>query len=59
MESCVSLLRPNSVLSHNCPLISFDVTPAELISGIVTEKGVILRNSEGSIDVKSFVALHS
>lgn len=38
---------------------SFDVTPAKLISGIVTEKGVILPDADGKLDVKAFVASKS
>jgi len=34
---------------------SFDVTPAELISGIITEHGVISPNALRTIDVRSFV----
>ena len=34
---------------------AFDVTPAKNIRGIVTEKGVIEPDSNGNIDVKSFV----
>ena len=34
---------------------SFDVTPAELISAIVTEKGVAVRGEDGKIDLSSIV----
>ncbi|KAK4479023.1 hypothetical protein RD792_014532 [Penstemon davidsonii] len=34
---------------------AFDVTPATVISGIVTEKGVITKGSSDSFDIKSFV----
>jgi len=34
---------------------AFDVTPARLITGIITEKGVIHRSADGTIDVASFV----
>jgi len=37
---------------------AFDVTPAEFITGIITEKGVIQRNKDGMIDVASFVRSH-
>lgn len=34
---------------------AFDVTPACNISGIITEKGVIVPNKNGKLDVKAFV----
>ena len=34
---------------------AFDVTPASNITGIVTEKGVILPDEDGKFDVKGFV----
>ncbi|OAY27031.1 methylthioribose-1-phosphate isomerase [Manihot esculenta] len=34
---------------------AFDVTPAELISGIITEKGVITKINNGDFDIKNFV----
>lgn len=34
---------------------SFDVTPAELISAVVTEKGVAVRDEEGKIDLGGIV----
>ncbi|KZV69964.1 putative translation initiation factor aIF-2BI/5-methylthioribose-1-phosphate isomerase [Peniophora sp. CONT] len=34
---------------------SFDVTPAELISAIVTEKGVAVRKADGTFDLSSVV----
>ncbi|KAL0345011.1 UNVERIFIED_CONTAM: Methylthioribose-1-phosphate isomerase [Sesamum radiatum] len=33
---------------------AFDVTPAAVISGIITEKGVITKDETGSFDIKSF-----
>nr|GFB96830.1 methylthioribose-1-phosphate isomerase [Tanacetum cinerariifolium] len=33
----------------------FDVTPASLISGIITEKGVITKSGSDSFDIKGFV----
>ncbi len=36
----------------------FDVTPAELIQGIITEKGVIERAPDGCFDVRGFMASH-
>lgn len=37
----------------------FDVTPSKLISGIFTERGVILPNEDGVFDIKNFVKEHS
>lgn len=34
---------------------SFDVTPAELISAIVTEKGVAVRGEDGQFDLSAIV----
>eukprot|EP00588_Corethron_pennatum_P003947 CAMPEP_0194291140 /NCGR_PEP_ID=MMETSP0169-20130528/42837_1 /TAXON_ID=218684 /ORGANISM="Corethron pennatum, Strain L29A3" /LENGTH=372 /DNA_ID=CAMNT_0039038937 /DNA_START=105 /DNA_END=1223 /DNA_ORIENTATION=+ len=34
---------------------AFDVTPADLITGIITEKGVITKDEEGKLDALSFV----
>ncbi|KAG8367138.1 hypothetical protein BUALT_Bualt16G0041500 [Buddleja alternifolia] len=34
---------------------AFDVTPATVISGIVTEKGVVTKDGSDSFDIKSFV----
>ena len=34
---------------------SFDVTPAELITAIVTEKGVAVKGSDGRFDLSSVV----
>ncbi|KAL3825434.1 hypothetical protein ACJIZ3_021463 [Penstemon smallii] len=34
---------------------AFDVTPATVISGIVTEKGVVIKDGFDSFDIKSFV----
>lgn len=34
---------------------SFDVTPAELISAIVTEKGVAVRGEDGRFDLSAVV----
>ena len=38
---------------------AFDVTPAKYISGIITEKGVILPSVYGTFDVPSFVNKHT
>ena len=34
---------------------AFDVTPAKFIAGIITEKGIIEPNIDGTIDVAAFV----
>lgn len=41
--------------SVSCWNPAFDVTPAQNITGIVTEKGVILPDAAGNFDVKGFV----
>ncbi|ESQ36911.1 hypothetical protein EUTSA_v10002579mg [Eutrema salsugineum] len=33
---------------------AFDVTPAELIAGIITEKGIITKSGNGAFDISSF-----
>ena len=38
---------------------AFDVTPAEYITGIVTEKGVLKKGPDGQFDVVGFVKKHS
>lgn len=38
---------------------AFDVTPAEYITGIITEKGVILKGADGKFDIKGFVNAHT
>ncbi|CAN4077065.1 unnamed protein product [Withania somnifera] len=35
---------------------AFDVTPANLISGIITEKGVIVKNGTDTFDISGFVS---
>ncbi|KAL3765496.1 hypothetical protein ACHAW5_007379 [Stephanodiscus triporus] len=37
----------------------FDVTPAEYITGIITERGVLKKSSDGTFDVIGFVREHS
>jgi methylthioribose-1-phosphate isomerase len=37
----------------------FDVTPASYITGIITERGVLRKGSDGKFDVKGFVEKHS
>lgn len=34
---------------------AFDITPAKYITGIITEKGVVEKNSEGNFDIETFV----
>jgi len=43
----------------NCWNPAFDVTPAEYITGIITEKGVLKKGSDGKFDVIGFVKKHS
>ena len=38
---------------------SFDVTPAKYISGIITERGVLKKSTDGTFDVVGFVKKHS
>ena len=38
---------------------AFDVTPNELITGIITEKGLVQHLEDGSFDVKGFVEEHA
>eukprot|EP00584_Thalassiosira_punctigera_P016680 CAMPEP_0172555258 /NCGR_PEP_ID=MMETSP1067-20121228/58324_1 /TAXON_ID=265564 ORGANISM="Thalassiosira punctigera, Strain Tpunct2005C2" /NCGR_SAMPLE_ID=MMETSP1067 /ASSEMBLY_ACC=CAM_ASM_000444 /LENGTH=371 /DNA_ID=CAMNT_0013343773 /DNA_START=19 /DNA_END=1134 /DNA_ORIENTATION=- len=38
---------------------AFDVTPAKYITGIITEKGVLKKSTDGTFDVKGFVKKHS
>ena len=38
---------------------AFDVTPADYITGIITEKGVLRKGADGKFDVKGFVAKNS
>jgi S-methyl-5-thioribose-1-phosphate isomerase len=38
---------------------SFDVTPAKYITGIITEKGVLRKSADGTLDVVGFVKKHS
>jgi methylthioribose-1-phosphate isomerase len=46
---------PNIDLESGVYNPSFDVTPAELISAIVTEKGVAIKNTAGEFDLRSIV----
>lgn len=38
---------------------AFDVTPAEYITGIITERGVLKKSADGTFDIKGFVEKHS
>jgi len=38
---------------------AFDVTPARLITGIITEKGVIFKGEDGKFDIPGFIKKHS
>lgn len=46
---------PNIDLANGVYNPSFDVTPAELISAIVTEKGVATRGEAGVFDLSAVV----
>ena len=39
----------------NCWNPSFDVTPADFITGIITERGIIKKGTDGKFDVEGFV----
>ena len=54
-EQKVVLLTPPGLGEANVYNPSFDVTPAELISAIVTEKGVAVRREDGSFDLNPVV----
>lgn len=47
LQEVVMLTPPNIDLEHGVYNPSFDVTPAELITAIVTEKGVAVNNGNG------------
>ena len=51
-ELIISAKAPPSI---GCWNPAFDVTPAEFIAGIITEKGVITPAEDGTIDVAAFV----
>merc|ERR1719162_85530 len=38
---------------------AFDVTPSRLITGIITEKGVIFKGEDGKFDIPGFIKKHS
>lgn len=54
-EQAVVQLTPPGLTAENVYNPSFDVTPAELISAIVTEKGVATRNASGVFDLSTVV----
>ena len=51
-ESCLVKITGEGVQVWNP---AFDVTPADLIRGIVTEKGVIIKDSDGVFNLKKFL----
>jgi methylthioribose-1-phosphate isomerase len=55
-EMLESSVAPKSMPCWNP---GFDVTPAEYITGIITEKGVLKKSLDGSFDVIGFVQKHS
>ena len=54
-EQKIVQLTPPGLRAENVYNPSFDVTPAELISAVVTEKGVAVRDAEGRIDLSGIV----
>ncbi|EJD02759.1 eukaryotic translation initiation factor 2B [Fomitiporia mediterranea MF3/22] len=54
-EQAVVMLTPPGLEEKNVYNPSFDVTPAELISAIVTEKGVAVRQENGAFDLSLVV----
>ena len=55
-EVATVLITPPNVKAWNP---AFDVTPASLISGIVTELGVAEKNGQAEYDLRTFVAERS
>lgn len=55
VEQAVVMLTPPGLREENVYNPSFDVTPAELISAIVTEKGVAVRGENGQFDLSPIV----
>jgi methylthioribose-1-phosphate isomerase len=51
-ELIISAKAPPSI---DCWNPAFDVTPAKFIAGIITEKGVICPEADGTFDVPAFV----
>lgn len=51
----VVMLTPPGLGEKSVYNPSFDVTPAELISAVVTEKGVAVRAADGTIDLSAVV----
>jgi len=49
----------NAPKGMNCWNPAFDVTPAEYITGIITERGVLKKGADGKFDVVGFVKKHS
>lgn len=49
----------NAPKAISCWNPAFDVTPAAMITGIITEKGVIEKSQGGTFDVVGFVKKHS
>lgn len=54
-QQAVVMLTPPGLGPDDVYNPSFDVTPAELISAIVTEKGVAVRGENGQFDLSSVV----
>ena len=47
----LALTPPDTAVSN----FGFDVTPARLVSGLITEKGIFPATPEGLIDIKAWV----
>lgn len=54
-QQAVVMLTPPGLDAESVYNPSFDVTPAELITAIVTEKGVALRSEDGRFDLSPVV----
>lgn len=54
-QEAVMFTPPNIDLEHGVYNPSFDVTPAELITAIVTEKGVAEKGETGNFDLSRIV----
>lgn len=54
-QQAVVMLTPPDLDAESVYNPSFDVTPAELITAIVTEKGVALRAEDGRFDLSPVV----
>jgi len=51
-ELCSVANAPVAIKTYNP---AFDVTPSELIAGIITERGIVWKSADGSFDIEGFV----